>query len=150
MLRTLLAGGMMAASLLLATPTLADSHGSMPCSSKERMQHMIQMLQLTPEQQQKIKAIKDKNMTTIRESWKQIKELRSQIKGMITTNKVDETALDKLIQQKSALMSTLTKTKIMTKNEIYNLLTDQQKQQYQEMMQKWEEKKAMFKKECHG
>ncbi|KTC97981.1 Spy/CpxP family protein refolding chaperone [Legionella erythra] len=126
----------------------ADQAGNCPC--KGRLSEMFKDLQLDANQQAQIKAIKDKNKEAMQASWKQMKELRGQLKALVTSDKLDEATLDKLVSQKAALMSSITKAKISTKNQIYNVLNDKQKQQFQSMMKQWEAKRMMHRQQCKG
>lgn len=148
MFKKLLIAVITCVSFLSLQVASADQHGNCPC--KGRLSEMYKELQLDANQQAQIKAIKDKNKKTMQASWQQMKELRSQLKALVTSEKLDEATLNKLANQKAALMSSITKAKISTKNQIYNVLNDKQKQQFQSMMKQWEAKKMMHRQQCKG
>ncbi|RJT48298.1 periplasmic heavy metal sensor [Legionella taurinensis] len=135
-------------SFLSLQAVYANQHGNCPC--KGRLSEMYKELQLDANQQAQIKAIKEKNRDAMKASWQQMKELRSQLKALVTSDKLDEATLNKLTNQKAALVSSITKAKISAKNQIYNILNDKQKQQFQSMMKEWEAKKMMHKQQCKG
>lgn len=134
-------------SLLLTSVVSADQSS---CHCKGRMSDLFKQLQLDTNQQAQIKAIRDKNKDAMKANWQQIKSLRSQLKALATSDKLDESTLNKLADQKAALMSSIMKAKIASKNQIYNILNDKQKQQFQTMMKQWEAKRMMRKQQCKG
>lgn len=124
-----------------AAQVQSPTSGSGSCNWKQKWQAMVQTLQLDQDQQAKIKAIRESAKATMKGSWEQLKTIRQQMKSMVTSDNLDQSQLDALIQQKSALMNTLLKTKITMQNQIYNVLNPQQKQQFQTMMDTWEANK---------
>ncbi|KTC67928.1 16 kD immunogenic protein [Legionella birminghamensis] len=114
------------------------------CPPMKRWQEMVQTLQLTQDQQDKIKAIKDNAKSTMKDNWQQMKSIREEMKALVMSPTLDQAKLDSLIQQKTNLMASMMKTKITMKNQIYNLLNDQQKQQYQTLMSQWEAKRKQM------
>lgn len=128
-------------SLILSQVAFADS-----CNG-EKMKKMFQSLNLDSAQQEKIKAIKDQLRESQKSNWEQMKTIRSQIHDLIKSDKLDESKLDSLIAQKKELMATMMKTRIMAKNQIYNVLNAQQKTKFEQMMKEWEEKR-MKHKQC--
>ena len=75
-------------------------------------------------------------MENMKTNWAKMKTIRGEKRTLVTSDKVDEAKLNDLISQKTAVIATMTKNKVMTKNEIYNLLTPEQKQKFKDMMNK--------------
>ncbi|KTD64783.1 Spy/CpxP family protein refolding chaperone [Legionella spiritensis] len=144
MIRRLMFITMLAGSFLTIQMSYADSYKKPHHQCKAGWNKLINKLQLTDDQQTKIKAIKAKGRQMMQANREQFKAIRLKMNQLITSEKLDEAALDKLIDQKVALTRASLKSRIMTKNEIYNLLDPRQKQIFQDMMQKWEAKKKMF------
>lgn len=88
-------------------------------------------LNLTDEQKGKIKAIKTAAHKSLKADHQQVILLRQQINTLVKTDKLDENKLDDLINQLAKIKSSMLKTKTIMKNQIYNVLTVQQKAQYQ-------------------
>ncbi|MGQ3891168.1 Spy/CpxP family protein refolding chaperone [Legionella sp. CNM-4043-24] len=127
-------------TLVMSPSVSADSDKSDTCSCKHAMKKMMNSLQLSSDQQAKIKAIKAQARPVIKDYWKQMGQITVQINSMTTSDKVDEASLDALIKQKTDLYSKIMKNRIMTKNQIYHVLTAQQQQQYQELMKQLQSK----------
>lgn len=151
MMKKIIMVALVAMSFLAAQLSFADSdmQGN-NCHFKERMHKMWAELKLDDAQKTKIEAIKQKMKDDMHASWQQMKALRAQMKTLVTSDKLDQSAVDKLASDKAALVSSLTKATITAKNQMYNVLNPTQKQQFQDMMQKWEEKRAAMKKECRA
>lgn len=147
MIKNIILAGVIGFSVLTAPISNAGSEAG---HCRARMHEMLQSLKLDSAQQEKINAIKQQAKSSMQNSWKQMKALRAQMKTMVTSDKIDEAALDKLISEKATLMSSITKTAVLTKNQIYNILTTEQKQQLQSMMQKADSNKMMHLKACRG
>ncbi|KTD51754.1 16 kD immunogenic protein [Legionella quinlivanii] len=130
-----------------ASSQAASTDNGKLCSHAQRWQEMVQTLQLTQDQQDKIKAIKDNAKSAMKANWTQMKSIREEMKALVMSPTLDQGKLDALVQQKTTLIGNMMKTKITMKNQIYNLLNDQQKQQYQTLMTQWETKKREFFKQ---
>ncbi|WP_051546150.1 Spy/CpxP family protein refolding chaperone [Legionella lansingensis] len=120
---------------------MKDKMGS-GCPHKERMKEMMQSLNLDSSQQAKIKAIKDQLRQSQQSNMQQMKSIRSQIHDLITSGTMDESKLNSLIDQKKELLGQMIKAKIKAKQQIYNVLNDQQKSQFKQMLQQWEQNKG--------
>lgn len=97
-------------------------------------------LNLTDAQKVKIKNLKIQARTNLKANHKQLKVFNQQINALILVEKLDEAKLDNLINQKNKIQGVILKNRIMLKQQIYSLLTDKQKQQYQQMMKQKEQK----------
>ena len=115
------------------SPAVESSKGaSCACAKK-----MADALQLTDAQKSQIKSIKTKAKEARENSKQELAKIKSQLKNFATADKVDEQALDKLASQRASILAAMTKSRIMTKNAIYNVLTTEQKAQFKEMHDKW-------------
>lgn len=117
----------------------AETNPSKHCYCND-IKKSANQLNLTKEQKIKIKAIKTQTRTGAKANYAQLKVLRQQINSFTTTEKIDEAKLDNLINQRSKIKNALLKNHIMMRHQIYILLTDKQKQQYQEMMNQHQHK----------
>ncbi len=129
----------LALSLTFSVPSFADQHenGQCPCM---RMQKISQELNLTADQKEKIKAIKEEARKSLQANKEEMISIRTQVKELIKSDKIDEAKLNKLLEQKKEILASKMKTKIMMKNQIYNVLNAQQKAKFSAMMDKWENK----------
>ena len=125
-------------SLFFGQTAFADDQDH-SCGCGKKMKEMVQSLKLDDAQQAKLKTIKEQAKANAKANWEQMKALRVQIDQLVQSDKMDESKLDSLIAQKKELFASMMKTKIMTKHQIYTLLTPQQKTQYQEMIKNWKE-----------
>jgi len=110
------------------------------CSCGERFKNMMASLNLTPEQKDKIKAIKAQARQALKGKVKEMRSIRMQINTIVRSDTVDETKLDALINQKKDMIGNFMKHRAMVKHQIYMLLNDKQKAQLQQMSNKWAEK----------
>ncbi len=94
----------------------------------------VNKLSLTDEQKAKIKVLKTQARANLKANYKQLKELRQQMNTLAQAEKIDEAKLDNLINQRSKIKNAMLKNRILTQQQIYTLLTDKQKLQYQELM----------------
>ena len=101
---------------------------------------MATELNLTDDQKVKIQAMKQQAHSNLKANFTQLKALRGQISALISSDKMDETKLDNLISQRSAIKNTMLKNRIMMQHQIYILLNDKQKVQYLDLKKKWEAK----------
>ncbi|MCP0913451.1 MULTISPECIES: Spy/CpxP family protein refolding chaperone [Legionella] len=131
---------LLALSLAFSPVTFANK-GDGHCTCMH-MKKMMQELNLTPEQQTKIKEIKDNAKSNMQAKREEMMSLKKQMKELVRSEKMDEAKLDQLINQKKELMASKMKAKIMMKNQIYNVLDAQQKAKFAAMMDKWEQEKS--------
>lgn len=98
------------------------------------MAQMMQDLNLTADQQQKINQIRDQTKSQMQSQKDQMRALKGQINDLIKSEKIDEAKLDSLVNQKKDLMASMMKAKIKMKNQIYNVLDAQQKTKFAAML----------------
>ncbi len=111
----------------------STTKASKPCSCK-----LFKKLDLTPEQQTQINAIRDQASVLRAAKKKELVVVDHQIQELGKADKLDEAKLETLLSQKKEIMSSLIKNKIMVKQQVYNILTAQQKAKYDEMVKGWE------------
>lgn len=137
--------GIVALAFTFALSQSAFAHSS--CG--EGLKNMVESLKLDPAQKEKIKPILDQLKTSIRASADQMKDLRTQMHQQVTSTTMDQGAVDGLIDKKTKLIGDMMKAKMTAKNQIFNILNDQQKTELQNKWNKVEEKWAAKFKECH-
>ncbi|CDZ75776.1 periplasmic protein [Legionella massiliensis] len=130
-------------SFILSQSAFAGSH----CHGG--FKSMIESLKLDDTQKEKVKPILEQLKTTMKASWTQMKGLETQISQQVTSATMDQNAVNALVDQKTKLIGDMIKAKIAAKNQIYNLLNDQQKATLQAKMKDFEEKMAAKFKDCH-
>ncbi|QDP72613.1 hypothetical protein FOG18_08630 [Legionella israelensis] len=113
------------------------------CPGHEYKEKMLEKLNLTDAQKKQIEDIKKQYKEGMRAKFGELKNLRSQMIDLVKSDKIDENQLNQLVNQKKEILGSILKSKIMMKNQIYNVLNDDQKKQYIDMMQKWMDKKMM-------
>lgn len=96
---------------------------------------LISSLNLTDEQKAKIKQIKEQARANMQENMQAMKDICQKMNTLIQSEKLDTQELDKLVNQKTALMAAKIKNKVMVKNQIYNILTPEQKAKFAEILQ---------------
>lgn len=104
------------------------------------MDGVYKKLDLTPEQTNKIKAIKDQVVTGMKDKELQMKALHNQLKDLVRADAMDQSKLDALVNQKKELIGEMMKNKIMTRFEIYHLLTAKQKETFTSSVDMCEQK----------
>lgn len=130
----------LALAVTLNNPTFADTKGEGQCPCK-RMEKFSRSLNLTNEQKSKIKTIKEQARRELRANREKMQAVKHQIKDLIKSKPLNEAKLDKLLSEKSAIITATMKTKVMMKHQIYNVLNSEQKAKYSEMLEQWDKKK---------
>lgn len=125
-------------SLVVSQPVLAHSshhsHTSDACPCRVHSEDMAKSLNLTADQQAKIKAIRTATKASMKSDWEQMKSIRSQMRALTMSPSMDEAKMNDLISQKTTLMATMMKNRMMAKNKIFNVLNAKQQEQFQMMM----------------
>lgn len=106
------------------------------CPKYEAKKRMFEKLNLTEQQKSQIEAIKNQYKEGMKAQFEEAKKLRKQMKDLVKADRVDENQLNQLVNQKKEIMGALLKSKIRMKNQIYHVLNEEQRKQYQEMMEK--------------
>lgn len=123
------------------TTTPMGCHGKM-------IQMMMNSLNLDASQQAKIQAIHDQLKNDQKANWDKLRAIRSQIHDLITSDNFDASKASSLVDEKTAILGTMMKAKITAKNQIYNVLNDQQKTQFKQLMKDMEARWMMRNKDC--
>lgn len=118
-----------------ANPHAADSSKASTCACIKDIKKMTKTLQLSDAQTARIKAIRMKSKEARHANKQELIAIQSQLENLADTDKMDQQALDKLVSQKMSLLAASTKARIMTRNEIYNVLTSAQQIQFKEIHQ---------------
>ncbi|MDP1604715.1 MAG: Spy/CpxP family protein refolding chaperone [Legionella sp.] len=131
---------LVALSFNLAQPVFADevkTPAASTCTCKP-MDKMANVLNLDDNQVAQIKSIKAKARADRKANIEKLHAIRVQIKGLILSKTMDETQLDNLINQKTAILNAMMKARVISKNQIYNILNPKQQLAFQQMMKDWE------------
>ena len=107
---------------------------------KDHQDKMLSKLNLSDEQKSKMNAVKTKLRDQYEANKVRMREVQMQIGALVNSDKMDEKTLDDLISQKAQLMSTMMKNVAIARNQIYNMLTPEQKAKVAEMRQHMIEK----------
>lgn len=134
----------LAFSLILSSSAFAHSD-----SCGEGMKNMLESLKLDSAQKDKIKPILETLKSSIKDNAGQMKDLGKQINDQVVSANMDQSAVNGLIDQKTKLIGNMMKAKAVAKNQIFAVLTAEQKTQLQNSMKKMEEKMADKFKNCH-
>lgn len=135
MLKKLIVLPALALSLFTVQPVFANHYDHKNnCQCQKSMSSMVQQLDLTSEQTAKIKAIKESSRETVKADIQKLRELRKQMHELVTADQLDEAKLNDLVNQKTSILSSLMKTRIMTKNQIFQVLNEKQKEKLKETM----------------
>lgn len=133
---------LLTASLYLPSWTQADTveHKLCACHAKQTMNK----LNLSEEQKSKMKTIRAKYRTEMKAQRQKIRELNHQATSLIHQDKTDESALNKIAEQKSQALYTLMKNRMNMQHEMYRALDAKQKELFRQMSAE----KKILKKEC--
>lgn len=130
----------------LATLALTAAFAQTPTSiyacpaAHHTIENITKKLDLTPDQIEKIKAIKTNTKKDIKEKIHNLHDIRLKINQIFDTNgTVDVSKLDPLLQQQSELLSEVMKIRLYTRVAIHNILTLPQREKFRHMFRKWEE-----------
>lgn len=142
-----LAFSLFAAQTLLASTSTQTTQGCNCCVGG--IGQILNSLNLNADQQARIKAIKDQLKSDTKDTWDQLDDVRGQIHALMQSDKVDEAKLDSLVDKKIELLGKGMKAKIKAKNQMYNVLTAEQKTQFQSLLKQQMEKRKQLFKNCH-
>ncbi|WP_026069401.1 Spy/CpxP family protein refolding chaperone [Legionella tunisiensis] len=107
MTRGILAAVILAISLLAAQTLFASSSTQTAQSCNccvDGMRQILNTLNLSTDQQAKIKAIKAQLKSDTQSTWDQLNDIRRQIHALMQSDKVDEAKLDSLVDKKWSLL----------------------------------------------
>lgn len=110
---------------------------------------MVDSLKLDDTQKQKIMPVVENLKASIKQSAMQMKDLSKQIDEQMTSDAMNQSVVNDLIDKKAKLIADMMKAKIMAKNQIYVVLNPQQKTEWRSMMQKMKDKMDAKFKGCH-
>lgn len=113
------------------------------------LQQIVSSLKLTDEQKEKIKPVMAQLKSSIKDNALKMKALDTQISQQVGSDKMDQTVVNGLVDQKAVLIGNMMKAKIMAKNQIAMVLDASQKSQLQSMMKDVEAKMVAKYKSCH-
>lgn len=115
----------------------------------DRISEMKTNLNLTAEQEGKIKSIKENLVKDQMSNWKQLDDLNKKLREQAQSNQVDDAKLTQLSDEAGQLISQTIKAKTKAENQIFMTLNDEQKSKYKEFINKREDKIKEIFKQCH-
>lgn len=142
MLKKTLALSLLLSAFVTSSLSFADSTSTTPskkssCACSKNMKKKAAAIQLTDAQIAQIKTIKANAKETNLNNKQKLKAIKSQLKNLAAADKVDQQALDNLSTQKASIQTEMTKSRVMAKNAMFNVLTAEQKTQFKNMDLKW-------------
>lgn len=129
-------------SLVLGSTAYADGH----CG--HRIEAFVSGLNLDDSQKAKIQPIVEQLKSNMKDNWSKMKDIRMQLNQQIMSDKMDQSVVDSLVDQRSKMMSDMMKARASAMNQIWGVLNDKQKAACQDMMKKWAEKAASMHESC--
>ncbi|MDP3706431.1 MAG: Spy/CpxP family protein refolding chaperone [Legionellaceae bacterium] len=105
-----------------------------------KMHKMIENLDLTAEQKDKIKSISDKAHEVGKAKRDELHAIHMQVNDVFDSHSMNETKIDGFVSQEQQIIGAMIKLKMMERLDICNVLTDEQRAKMADMMKKWEEK----------
>lgn len=123
-------------TISLGQAAFAMNHAVCPCQKHHhRIMQMFNALQLTPEQQEKIKPMQEAMQTEMQTTWDQMQTYRKEIMDLTFTDSMDEEKLNNVINSSNQLRTTMMKKMAMNCHQMYTLLTEEQKTKLKDLMQ---------------
>lgn len=114
----------------------------------DRFQNLVSELNLDQAQKDKMKPIVEEFKKKIKDSAEQMKGLRTQISEQMTSDKMDESTVNGLIDKKAQLIGDMMKAKVSAMNQINSILKPEQKAKLNEKMKKVEAKMSEKWEKC--
>ncbi|MDF1645387.1 MAG: Spy/CpxP family protein refolding chaperone [Legionellaceae bacterium] len=152
-MRKTLMGGLSAAMLSLALVQAAPvyaMHKDCPAEGKcimNKIEKMKATLALTPEQEKKLHAIKEKNKAFMEKTHREKHMIHKQANQIADAKDIDKMKLDRLADKAGQLEREVLKNRVMTKHAIGQILNQKQKDQIKQDMRMM--KKDMMQKKMH-
>ncbi|TCV87497.1 Spy/CpxP family protein refolding chaperone [Sulfurirhabdus autotrophica] len=117
-----------------------ESHGHHEGFNDEgrSITHHMRNLNLTDEQKSKIKTLEQSNSQAMQEKFKALRETKMEIRKISMSGNYDEAKVKALAESDAKNMAELTVLHARTSNQIYQLLTPEQRKQMEEQRSKFE------------
>lgn len=144
MYKKILGTGVLTLLLAFNHSALADSWG---CG--EGLKKMVETLKLDESQKAKINPILEQLKSTIKSDGSQMEDLRKQLNQQVSSDTMDQSTVDGLVDKKVQLIANMIKAKIKAKHEISMVLNPQQKTELRQKFQSLEEKISAKYKSCN-
>ena len=152
-------------SFILINPLFAETHNSSVNASQssknetmmgwkkrhEMRQKLIKELNLTEDQQQKIRQFRQQHYQRVIQDFKKKHEIQQQIMMMSMQKEIDKASLDTLLKQRSELSTDILRSKVLMRHQIYQVLNDEQRTKLQSIMKnKMEKMKHVMQKKMQA
>lgn len=113
------------------------------------LKKMVSSLKLDDAQRAKVMPILDQLKANMASNAVQMRDIEMQLRQQMMSATMDQSVVDGLIDKKTKMIGDAMKAKITAKNQMFNMLTAEQKASMQAMMKKVEDKMAERYKSCH-
>lgn len=125
---------LLAAALVALTMAFSASAQQMGQSSGDQVDRLAQMIDLSDEQQKKIRGILDEMQGDIQQTQKQIQELQKTLDGQIGPD-YDEDAIRKNAEKLGDLTGEMTAKSILLQARVEEVFTEEQRKELEKQMQ---------------
>jgi periplasmic protein CpxP/Spy len=127
-------------SFNLSQTALADSQCGKQYGYKGKIFKLYKKLDLTDEQKQKVKAIKQQYKEGKKALYSKYKGLRGKMHELIKPESIDQDKLNALIQKKQEMLAEKIKLKVKMKRAIYQVITPEQRKKLEQVVKKMRQK----------
>jgi Spy/CpxP family protein refolding chaperone len=144
MLKKLFGAVVFGFALICSQISFADNWG---CG--EGLRSMVESLNLDEAKKAEVKTILEQLKNNMKGIASQMDSIDKQINEQVVSDKMDQDAVNGLVDQKAKLIGDMIKAKLTAKNQIIALLTPEQKKALMDKMTKLEDKISARFKKCH-
>lgn len=128
-----------------------DHCGCMSMNLGHKMHEAMEKLNLTAEQKDKIKAIKEKAHEAMKSKHEEMHNLMMMINASYKDGSMNEAKVDEYANKKMHIIGAVIKTRMMERLEISKILTPEQKEKLSQMIHEaLEHHMKKHPKSCHG
>ncbi|MCP4597416.1 Spy/CpxP family protein refolding chaperone [Neptuniibacter sp.] len=139
-MRKKLLAGITAATIAVAGLGFTVAHAKGGHHMEHRMEHLAEKLDLTPEQQQQLSASMQDKKQHMQDAMQNRREIRKELMQLDPNAADYQAKLDSLVHRAQEQAKQMVIKKAEHKQELYSVLTDSQKQEFNELQSKWQEK----------
>lgn len=134
------------AALLLTLSSIGfanhNNEGKSCACMHDKIEAMAGSLNLTEQQQAKIKTIRSQFKDSMKAKMDEMKKLKMQAKALVHTDTLDEAKIDSIISQQKEVMGSMMKLKYTMKHDIYAVLSPEQKAKFAKAMEQHKKNKS--------
>ena len=127
-------------SLSLSQISIAHADHQRCDFGSQRMEHVVDKLNLTTEQHKQFKKISEEAKQSIMPKHKEMRALRDKINAAFKAGNVDSAQQDTFVNDEKEIIGSILKIRMTERVEINKILTDAQKAKLSDMKKKWMDK----------